>query len=192
MAFTLPDLPFAIDALEPHMSKETLEFHHGKHHATYIMKLNGLIENSEFASLELEDIIKKSSGGIFNNSAQVFNHTFFWNCLSPDDTSASSELTSAINDTFGSVDKFKEDFTNSAINNFGSGWTWLVKDASGKLEIVNTSNAGTPITDGKIPILTCDVWEHAYYIDHRNARPKFLEAFWKLANWNFASSNFSS
>lgn len=191
MAFTLPALPFAIDALEPHMSKETLEFHHGKHHATYIAKLNGLIEGGEFASMDLEDIIKKSSGGIFNNSAQVFNHTFFWNCLSPDSTSPSDALTSAINSTFGSLDKFKEDFTNSAINNFGSGWTWLVINNS-KLEIVNTSNAATPITDGKTPILTCDIWEHAYYIDHRNARPSFLKAFWSLANWDFASSNFSA
>lgn len=191
MSFTLPNLPFAIDALEPHMSKETLEFHHGKHHATYVAKLNPLIENTEFESMDLEDIIKKSDGGIFNNAAQVFNHTFFWNCLSPTDTTPSSDLLAAINSTFGSIEKFQEKFTNSAINNFGSGWTWLVLN-NGKLEITNTSNANTPITDGKTPILTCDVWEHAYYIDHRNARPIFLASFWKLANWEFASSNFSA
>ena len=191
MAFTLPALPYAIDALAPHMSKETLEFHHGKHHNTYVTKLNGLIENTEFASMSLEEIIKKSSGGMFNNAAQVFNHTFFWSCLSPSATTPSSDLESAISSAFGSIDEFKAKFTDSAINNFGSGWTWLVL-SGGKLEIVNTSNAATPITEGKTPILTVDVWEHAYYIDHRNARPSFLESFWKLANWDFASANFSA
>jgi Fe-Mn family superoxide dismutase len=186
----LPELPYAKDALEPHISAETLEFHYGKHHATYVDKLNGLIPGTEFESASLEDIIKKASGGIFNNGAQVWNHTFYWNCLSPNGGGQpEGDLAKAIDETFGSFDAFKEAFSNSAVNNFGSGWTWLVKDASGKLEIVNTSNAANPMTDGKTPVLTCDVWEHAYYIDYRNARPKYLEAFWNLVNWDFAASN---
>jgi len=186
----LPDLPYAKDALEPHISAETLEYHYGKHHATYVDKLNGLIPGTEFESASLEDIIKKASGGIFNNGAQVWNHTFYWNCLSPNGGGApEGDLAEAINEAFGGFDAFKEAFTNSAINNFGSGWTWLVKDASGKLEIVNTSNAANPMTDGKTPVLTCDVWEHAYYIDYRNARPKYLESFWNLVNWDFAAHN---
>jgi Fe-Mn family superoxide dismutase len=186
----LPELPYAKDALEPHISAETLEYHYGKHHATYVDKLNGLVPGTEFESASLEDIIKKASGGIFNNGAQVWNHTFYWNCLSPNGGGApSGDLGKAIDDAFGGFDAFKEAFTNSAVNNFGSGWTWLVKDASGKLEIVNTSNAANPMTDGKTPVLTCDVWEHAYYIDYRNARPKYMEAFWNLVNWDFAGSN---
>jgi Fe-Mn family superoxide dismutase len=189
-AHVLPELPYAKDALEPHISAETLEYHYGKHHATYVDKLNGLVPGTEFESASLEDIIKKASGGIFNNGAQVWNHTFYWNCLSPNGGGApSGDLAKAIDDTFGGIDAFKEAFTNSAVNNFGSGWTWLVKDASGKLEIVNTSNAANPMTEGKTPILTCDVWEHAYYIDYRNARPKYMEAFWNLVNWDFAASN---
>jgi len=193
----LPDLPYAKDALEPHISAETLEYHYGKHHATYVDKLNGLIPGTEFESASLEDIIKKASGGIFNNGAQVWNHTFYWNCLSPNGGGApEGGLAEAIDEAFGGFDAFKEAFTNSAINNFGSGWTWLVKDGSGKLEIVNTSNAANPMTDGanpmtdgKTPVLTCDVWEHAYYIDYRNARPKYLESFWNLVNWDFAAQN---
>jgi Fe-Mn family superoxide dismutase len=189
----LPDLPYAKDALEPHISAETLEYHYGKHHATYVDKLNGLIPGTEFESASLEDIIKKASGGIFNNGAQVWNHTFYWNCLSPNGGGApEGGLAEAIDEAFGGFDAFKEAFTNSAINNFGSGWTWLVKDGSGKLEIVNTSNAANPMTDGKTPVLTCDVWEHAYYIDYRNARPKYLESFWNLVNWDFAAQNLNA
>jgi len=186
----LPELPYAKDALEPHISAETLEFHYGKHHATYVDKLNGLLPGSEFETASLEEIIQKASGGIFNNGAQVWNHTFYWNCLSPNGGGApEGDLAGAIDEAFGSFDAFKEAFTNSAINNFGSGWTWLVKDASGKLEIVNTSNAANPMTDGKTPVMTCDVWEHAYYVDYRNARPKYLEAFWNLVNWEFVAQN---
>jgi Fe-Mn family superoxide dismutase len=171
------------------MSKETLEFHYGKHHQTYVTKLNGLIEGTEFADKSLEEIIKSSEGGVFNNAAQVFNHDFFWNGLTPGGSSISDEVASALTEAFGSVDKFKEDFTNAAVNNFGSGWTWLVKDSSGALKIVSTSNAGTPITDGLTPVLTVDVWEHAYYIDTRNARPVYLENFWALVNWDFVAEN---
>lgn len=188
----LPDLPYAENALEPHISAETLQYHYGKHHATYVDKLNGLIPGTEFESATLEEIIMKSSGGIFNNAAQVWNHTFYWNCLSPNGGGEpSAELADAINSTFGSVDAFKEQFSTSAVNNFGSGWTWLVKNADGSLEIVNTSNAANPMTDGKQPLLTCDVWEHAYYVDYRNARPKYVESFWNLVNWEFVAANFA-
>ena len=188
----LPDLPYAENALEPHISAETLQYHYGKHHATYVDKLNGLIPGTEFESATLEEIIMKSSGGIFNNAAQVWNHTFYWNCLSPNGGGEpTGELADAINSTFGSVDTFKEQFSTSAVNNFGSGWTWLVKNADGSLEIVNTSNAANPMTDGKQPLLTCDVWEHAYYVDYRNARPKYVESFWNLVNWEFVAANFA-
>jgi len=181
-----------MDALQPHISAETLEYHYGKHHATYVDKLNGLIPGTEFESASLEEIIKKASGGIFNNAAQVWNHTFYWNCLSPNGGGEpSGALFESINATFGDFSKFKEQFSQSAVNNFGSGWTWLVKNSSGSLEIVNTSNAANPITDNKTPLLTCDVWEHAYYIDYRNARPKYVEAFWSLVNWDFVSKNCS-
>ncbi len=191
MAFELPELPYAKDALEPHISAETLEFHHGKHHATYVTKLNGLIEGTDMAGKSLEDIIKASSGGVFNNAAQIWNHTFYWNSLSPngggEPTGAVAE---AINAAFGSFDAFKEKFNDKAVNNFGSSWTWLVKKADGSLDIVNTSNAGTPITEeGLTPLITVDLWEHAYYIDYRNARPKYLEGFWSLVNWDFANQN---
>lgn len=189
MKHELMKLPFALDALEPQMSKETLEFHYGKHHQTYVTKLNGLIEGTDFENKSLVEIIKSSEGGVFNNAAQVYNHDFFWNGLTPNGSDISADVQSALTETFGSVEKFKEDFTNAAINNFGSGWTWLVKDASGKLSIVSTSNAGTPITQDLEPVLTCDVWEHAYYIDTRNARPAYLENFWKLVNWDFVASN---
>lgn len=191
MAFELPALPYANDALAPHVSAETIEFHYGKHHQTYVTNLNNLVPGTEFDGLSLEEIIAKSSGGIFNNAAQVWNHTFYWNSLSPNGGGEpSGGLANAINRKFGSFEKFKEEFTKCAVTTFGSGWAWLVKDAGGNLELVSTSNAGCPLTDGKTPILTCDVWEHAYYIDYRNARPKYLEAFWALVNWDFASANY--
>jgi len=190
---TLPDLPYPENALEPHISAETLQFHHDKHHATYVQKLNGLIEGTEFESASLEDIIKNASGGIFNNGAQVWNHTFYWNCLNPNGGGApTAELAAAIDAAFNSFDEFKARFSESAVTNFGSGWTWLVKNPDGTLEIVNTSNAANPMTDGKQPLLTCDVWEHAYYIDYRNARPKYIEAFWNLVNWDFVAQNLSN
>ena len=191
MSFELPPLPYAQDALEPHISAETLEYHYGKHHNTYVTNLNKLTEGTDNAGKSLEEIIKTASGGLFNNAAQVWNHTFYWNCLSPTGGGApTGALATAIDEAFGSFDAFKEKFSTSAATNFGSGWTWLVKDAAGKLAIVNTSNAGCPITDGVTPVLTCDVWEHAYYIDYRNARPKYVEAFWNLVNWDFAAANF--
>lgn len=188
----LPELPYGENALEPHISAETIQYHYGKHHATYVDKLNDLIKNTEFESDSLEDIIRKSSGGVFNNAAQVWNHSFYWNCLNPDaDGKPGSKLAAAIDNGFGSFTAFKEKFSESAVGNFGSGWTWLVKSTDGNLEIVNTSNAGNPMTDGKYPLLTCDVWEHAYYIDYRNARPKYIEAFWHLVNWDFVAQNFA-
>jgi len=191
MEHTLPTLAYELNALEPHISKETLEFHYGKHHQTYITNLNNLIKGTEFADLSLEDIIKKSSGGIFNNAAQVWNHSFYWNCLSPNGGGQpSGSLADAINSSFGSFDKFKEEFTKTAVTTFGSGWGWLVKNADGSLALVSTSNAATPMTSGQTALLTCDVWEHAYYIDYRNARPKYLEAFWNLVNWDFVAKNF--
>lgn len=192
MSFELPPLPYEKNALEPHISSETLDFHYGKHHQTYVTKLNGLVPGTEFEGKSLEDIIKTSSGGVFNNAAQIWNHTFYWNSLSPNGGGApTGALADAINAKWGSYDKFVEDFSTQAANNFGSGWTWLVKTAAGDVEIVNTSNAGCPLTDNVTPLLTCDVWEHAYYIDFRNARPKYLEAFWNLVNWEFAASNFA-
>ena len=186
----LPELPYAKNALEPHISAETLEYHYGKHHATYVDKLNGLIPGTEFENASLEDIIKQAKGGIFNNGAQIWNHTFYWNCLSPDGGGTpDGAVGKAIEQAFGDFAKFKTQFSDSAATNFGSGWTWLVKNPDGKLEIVNTSNAANPMTDGKQPLLTCDVWEHAYYIDYRNARPKYVEAFWNLVNWDFVAQN---
>ena len=192
MAFELPALPYAQDALEPHISAETLEYHHGKHHKTYVDKLNGLVEGTDLASKSLEEVVKTSDGGVFNNAAQIWNHTFYWNCLSPNGGGdASGAVGEAINAAFGSFDAFKEAFTNSAIGNFGAGWTWLVKKGDGSVAIVNTSNAGTPLTDSSVtPLLTVDVWEHAYYIDYRNARPKYMDAFWALVNWDFVNANF--
>lgn len=193
MAFELPALPYAKDALAPHISEETLEFHYGKHHQTYVTNLNNLVPGTEFEGLSLEEIVKKSSGGIFNNAAQVWNHTFYWNSLSPNGGGApTGGLANAIDRTFGSFEKFKEEFTKCAVTTFGSGWAWLVKNANGNLELVSTSNAGCPLTNGQTPILTCDVWEHAYYIDFRNARPKYLEAFWALVNWDFAAANYDA
>ncbi len=192
MEHTLPELPYAKNALEPHISAETLEYHHDKHHATYVTNLNNLIKGTEFEDASLEDIIKGSSGGIFNNAAQVWNHTFYWHCLSPNGGGEpAGDLAAAIDSAFGSFAEFKEKFSTSAATNFGSGWTWLVKNADGSVEIVNTSNAANPMTDGKTPLMTCDVWEHAYYIDYRNARPKYVEAFWNLVNWDFVAANFA-
>jgi len=190
MAYELPPLPYAQDALEPVISRETLEYHHGKHHQTYVTNLNNLVEGTEFSGAELEEIIKKASGGIFNNAAQVWNHTFYWNCLCPGGSAPGPELASAIDNTFGSMDEFKKQFSASAAGNFGSGWTWLVKNSDGSMAIVNTSNAGNPMTEGQTPLLTIDVWEHAYYIDYRNARPKYLEAIWDIVNWAQVSENY--
>ena len=191
MEHKLPDLPYAKDALAPYISPETLEYHYGKHHAAYVTNLNKLIPGTEFENLSLEDIIKKSSGGIFNNAAQVWNHTFYWNCLAPKaGGEPTGALAEAINKTFGSFAAFKEKFSTTAVGTFGSGWAWLVKNPDGSLAIESTSNAANPMTAGKKPLLTCDVWEHAYYIDYRNARPKYVEAFWNLVNWNFVSQNF--
>ena len=193
MAITLPDLPYALDALQPHISQETLEFHYGKHHASYVAKLNPLIDGTELANADLETIVKNSDGGLFNNAAQVWNHTFYWNCLSPNGGGeATGNISGAINTTFGSFDAFKDQFTASAIGNFGSSWTWLVKNTDGSLEIVNTSNAATPLTSDATPLLTVDLWEHAYYIDYRNARPAYMDAFWELVNWDFANKNLAS
>jgi superoxide dismutase, Fe-Mn family len=192
MEHTLPPLPFAADALAPHMSKETLDYHYGKHHQAYVNNLNGLIKGTEYAELSLEQIVRKSSGPIFNNSAQVWNHTFFWNCLRPGGGGEpGGALGKAIDAKWGSFAAFKEAFAKSAVGNFGSGWTWLVKKPDGGLDVVNTSNAATPLTTPDKPLLTIDVWEHAYYIDFRNARPKFVETFLaNLVNWKFAAGNY--
>ncbi len=190
MAITLPELPYAMNALEPHISQETLEYHYGKHHATYVDKLGPLIADTELADADLETIVRKSSGGVFNNAAQVWNHTFYWNCLSPNGGGeATGPVAEKIVAAFGSFDKFKEEFTASAVGNFGSGWTWLVEKSDGSVAIVNTSNAETPLTGSDKALLTVDVWEHAYYIDYRNARPKYMDAFWALVNWDFVNAN---
>ncbi|MEY4211199.1 MAG: hypothetical protein RLZ92_1580 [Pseudomonadota bacterium] len=193
MTFELPALPYEKDALAPHISAETIEYHYGKHHQTYVTNLNNLVPGTEFEGLSLEEIVKKSTGGIFNNAAQVWNHTFYWNGLAPNaGGEPTGALADAINATFGSFEKFKEEFTKCAVTTFGSGWAWLVKNADGSLALVSTSNAGCPLTAGQTPILTCDVWEHAYYIDFRNLRPKYLEAFWALVNWEVANANFAA
>lgn len=192
MTIQLPPLPYEMDALAPHISKETLEYHYGKHHQAYVNNVNNLLPNSGFESKTLEEMILKSTGSLFNNAAQVWNHTFYWNSLIPahDYRDPSGNLAKAIDAQFGSFAAFKEAFTKSATTLFGSGWTWLVKTSDDKLEIINTSNAANPMTEGKKPLFTCDVWEHAYYIDVRNARPKYLENFWQVANWKFAERNF--
>ncbi len=191
MVFELPALPYARDALAPHISEETLDFHYGKHHAAYVDKLNAAVEGTELAEQSLEAIIKSSDGGLFNNAAQIWNHTFYWHSLSPEGGGdPEGALADAIAASFGSMAEFRDEFNAAAMGNFGSGWTWLVQNADGSLAIVNTDDAKTPLTDdGVTPLLTCDVWEHAYYIDYRNARPKYLEAFWALVNWEFAASN---
>ncbi|GHT96779.1 superoxide dismutase [Betaproteobacteria bacterium] len=194
MTHQLPALPYAQDALQPHISKETIEYHYGKHHNTYVTNLNNLIKDTEYATLSLEEIIKKApAGGIYNNAAQVWNHTFFWNGIKPSGGGTpTGALADAINKKWGSFDEFKKAFQTSAAGNFGSGWTWLVKKADGSVDIVNTGAAGNPLTTGDKPLLTVDVWEHAYYIDYRNQRPKYLEAFVNsLINWDFAAKNFA-
>ena len=192
MKHELPALPFAPDALAPVISAETLDYHYGKHHNAYVTNLNNLIPGTEFENMTLEEIIQKASGGIFNNAAQVWNHTFYWNCLSPNGGGApTGDLADAINSAFGSFDNFKTEYSKAAATNFGSGWTWLVKNADGSLAIVSTSNAGTPLTTNQTALLTVDVWEHAYYVDYRNARPKYLEAIWQLFNWKFVAENFA-
>ena len=193
MAHTLPALPYAKNALAPHLSEETFEYHYGKHHQAYVTNLNNLIPGTEFETASLEDIIKKASGGIYNNAAQIWNHSFFWNCLKPaGGGEPAGALAAAINAKWGSFSAFKEAFTKSAVGNFGSSWTWLVKKADGSVDILNTGAAGNPLTSGDVPLLTIDLWEHAYYIDYRNARPKFVETFLdKLANWDFAAANFA-
>ncbi len=187
----LPPLPYALGALEPHFSNETLEYHHGKHHRAYVDKLNELVAGTEYEGSSLEAILKTAKGPIFNNAAQVWNHTFYWSSLAPDGGGEpKGELAQSIDEKFGSVATFKEKFSAAAIGVFGSGWTWLVAEPDGSLAIRTTSNAQTPLTVGAKPLLTCDVWEHAYYIDHRNSRPKYLEAFWAVVNWKFAARNF--
>ena len=189
MAIQLPPLPYARDALQPHISSETVDFHYGKHHQAYVTNLNNLIKGTPHENQSLEEIVKSSSGPMFNNSAQVWNHTFYWNCMGPNGGGApSGKLGAAIDKAFGSFDKFKEEFTKTSVGAFGSGWGWLVQKPDGSLGLANTSNAATPLTGADTPLLTCDVWEHAYYIDYRNLRPKYVEAFWNLVNWEFVES----
>ena len=194
MTFSLPALPYEMDALAPHISKETLEYHYGKHHNTYVVNLNNLTKDTKHANSTLEDVIKNSDGGLFNNAAQVWNHTFYWHSLSPNGGGApTSDVLTAIEKSFGSFENFKSEFSKTAITTFGSGWAWLVKKSDGTLALQSTSNAQTPVTDSSVtPLLTCDVWEHAYYIDYRNARPNYLEAFWNLVNWDFVAKNLAS
>ncbi len=192
MAIELPPLPYPKDALEPHISAETLEYHHGKHHQAYVTKLNELLPGTELEGKDIEEIVRKSSGVMFNQAAQVWNHTFYWHCLSPNGGGKpGGRLGEAIDRDFGSFDDFRKKFTDTAIATFGSGWAWLVQKPDGSLDVVSTSNAQTPLTGDSKPLLTCDVWEHAYYIDYRNARPKYMEAFWNLVNWEFVESGMS-
>ena len=189
MAIELPPLPYPRDALAPHISAETIDFHYGKHHQTYVTNLNNQIKGTEFEALSLEEIVRKAQGGMFNNAAQVWNHSFYWNCLAPNGGGEpTGALADAINKAFGSVAQFKEQFTQTALTTFGSGWAWLVQRADGSLALVSTANAATPLTGTDTALLTCDVWEHAYYIDYRNARAKYVESFWNLVNWNFVAS----
>lgn len=188
MAFELPPLPYAQDALEPHLSAHTLSFHYGKHHQAYVNKLNALTDSSDLANKSLEELIKTTDGGVFNNAAQVWNHTFYWHCMAPDaGGEPEGALADAINNTFGSFALFKAAFTEAAITHFGSGWAWLVKAADGSLRIMSTANADNPLRDGHTPLLTCDVWEHAYYLDTQNARPAYVENFWQCVNWVFVA-----
>src|SRR5215207_5636250 len=189
MKHSLPELPYPKEALQPHISKETLEFHHGKHHRAYVDKLNELIAGTEFENAALPDIVLRASGPLFNNAAQAWNHAFYWQCMSPaGGGEPRGELAAAINSAFGSFAGFKEKFSKLAEGAFGSGWAWLVRDKDGTLAIASTGNAKNPLTDGQTPLLTCDVWEHAYYIDYRNARPAYVKAFWNVVNWDFAAS----
>ncbi len=191
MAFELPPLPYEKDALAPHISEETLEYHYGKHHQGYVNKLNAAVEGKPEAEKSLEELIKTAEGGVFNNAAQIWNHTFYWKSMKPGGGGApSGAIADAINDSFGSFDKFKEEFTNAAKTQFGSGWAWLVKGGDGKLKVVKTPNADNPLRNGDTPLLTIDVWEHAYYIDYRNARPDYIDKFLEnLVNWDFANEN---
>jgi len=191
MAFELPKLPYAMDALEPFISKQTIEFHYGKHHQAYVNNLNNLIAGTEFENASLEEIVKKASAGIFNNGAQIWNHTFYWNCLKPNGGGLpTGKLLDAINASFGSFEEFKQKFSTAAATLFGSGWAWLVKNNDGSLAIVQESNAGNPLRNGLTPLLTCDVWEHAYYIDQQNKRPDYISAFWNLVDWDAVNSRF--
>lgn len=191
MTFTLPPLPYAENALEPYISAETIQYHYGKHHQAYVNNLNNLVPGTPFENASLEDIVRKSDGGIFNNGAQVWNHTFYWNCLSPDGGGApEGALAEAMERDFGSFESFKEAFTKAAATLFGSGWAWLVKDGNGTLTITQTSNAGNPMRDGLTPLMTCDVWEHAYYIDKRNRRPDYIASFWELVDWRAVEERF--
>lgn len=191
MAFELPELPYAYDALEPIISKKTLEFHHDKHHAAYVNNLNNLIKGTEFENADIIDIMMKSAGGIFNNAAQVWNHTFYFDQFGKDSSKEpKGQLAEAIDASFGSFDEFKEKFTTAAKTLFGSGWAWLVKKTNGSLDIVQTSNAANPLTEGLIPILTCDVWEHAYYLDYQNKRPNYIAGFWDIINWDIISGKY--
>lgn len=193
MAIELPALPYDRTALEPHISAETIDFHYSKHHQTYVTNLNNLIKGTAFENADLVEIVRKAQGGLFNNAAQVWNHTFYWNCLKPASGSnpgggePSGKLLDAIVKSFGSFATFKEQFSQTAITTFGSGWAWLVQRPDGSLALVSTSNAATPLTGSDTPLLTCDVWEHAYYVDYRNARAKYVEAFWNLVNWDFVA-----
>lgn len=190
MEHQLPELPYSKTALQPHISSETLEYHHGKHHKAYVTKLNELIRGTEFETKSLDEIIKKAEGPVFNNAAQHWNHSFFWNCMSPQGGGTpTGQIAELINKKFGNFDKFKEEFSKLAVGNFGSGWTWIVRGSNGDIELMNTGNADNPMKHGKKALLTLDVWEHAYYIDYRNARPDFVKAFWNLTNWNFVNQN---
>ncbi|MFP4664909.1 MAG: superoxide dismutase [Bacteroidales bacterium] len=185
MAFTLPELPYELNALEPHISKRTMDFHYNKHHAGYVKKLNGHTEDTEYANMSLEDVIKKSDGGVFNNAAQTWNHTFYWEGFSPDGGGKpTGEIADAINKRWGDFEKFKDDFSKKAATLFGSGWAWLVKTKDGKLDIIQGQNAENPMTEGHTPLLTCDVWEHAYYLDRQNKRPEYIENFWEIVDWD--------
>ena len=193
MKHELPPLPYALDALQPHISRETLEYHYGKHHQNYVNTLNDLIRGTQYESMSLEDIVRKSEGPVFNNAGQAWNHTFYWNCLSAKGGgSPVGKLAQAIDAKFGSYDEFKKQFTKAAVGTFGSGWAWLVKSGDGSVAIESTSNANTPLTTARKPLLTCDVWEHAYYIDYRNRRPDYLAAFWNVVNWKFAADHYGS
>lgn len=187
----LPKLPYALAALEPHMSRETLQFHYGKHHRKYVDTVNQLIAGSDHEGMALEEIIANSTGPLFDNAAQVWNHNFFWNCLTPDAVAPAPDLVAALKKSFGGVDAFRTQFTKTATSLFGSGWTWLVKDVDGALRVVTTRNAGLPMTSNEVALLGCDVWEHAYYIDRRNDRALYLQHFWPLVNWQFVSRNFA-
>ena len=192
MPITLPKLPYALDALEPHLSRETLEFHYGKHHRKYVDTANQLISGTDLEGLSLDDMVQRATGKVFNNVAQSWNHAFFWKCLTPEPQKPERELKQALERSFGDLDAFRQQFTQSALEVFGSGWAWLVMNDDGSLEVTTTRNGDTPLTDGRLALLTCDVWEHAYYIDYRNDRARYLQHFWPLVNWEFIAENLST